>query len=312
MSFSSETKLEITQRRLSKPCCVLATAYGAACFAKYFDERGIVVQTELEPAALFLQRTFQRCGVQGSIVCKERPSGFLYEFSVKDACEVEKLHRLFGTTGRETSLQIDPALLKCTQCVAAYVAAAFLCSGTITDPEKEYNLEILTTRHNLSKDLEALLAEHEFVPHRTCRKGVYVVYVKASGHIEDLLTFMGATNASMKIMDQKVYRSMRNQVNRLTNCETANMQKRIDSNAAAQKAIRYLDEQGALETLSAPLRQAAEMRQRMPEASLAELAAACDPPVSKSGLSHRFKKLVDLAAELQARCEAKDEKTTHE
>ena len=306
MSFSSDTKHEISQRRLAKPCCVLAAVYGSACFAKYFDERGVVVQTEQETVAQFLLRAYRRCGVQGDIVCKERPSGLLYEFSVKDPCEVKKLHTLLGTTGRETAMQIDPALLKCSQCVAAYIGTAFLCSGTMTDPEKEYNLEFLTTRHNLSKDFEALLAEHEFVPHRTCRKGIYVVYVKASGNIEDLLTFMGATAASMKLMDQKAYRSMRNRVNRLNNCETANMQKQIDSNAAAQKAIRYLEEVGALETLSAPLRQAAEIRKQMPEASLSELAEACDPPVSKSGLSHRLKKLVTLAATLKARTDEKD------
>ena len=309
MSFSGDTKIEITQRRLSKPCCVLAAAYGAACFAKYFDERGIVVQTEQESVAQFLLRVYQRCGVQGTVISKERPSGILYEFSVKDPCEVQKLHALFGTTGKETNLQINPSLLRCSHCVSSYIAAAFLCGGTLTDPEKEYNLEFLTSRYNLSRDFEALLAEHEFVPHRTRRKGVYVIYVKASSNIEDLLTFIGATNASMKVMDQKVYRSMRNQVNRLNNCETANMQKRIDSNAAAQKAIRYLEEQGVLETLSAPLRQAAEIRKQMPEASLSELSAACNPPVSKSGLSHRLKKLVDLATQLYTRNQKKDETT---
>ncbi len=306
MSFSSDTKTEITHRRLPKTCCARAAAYGAACFAKYFDAHGIVVQTELEPAAAYLHRLFQQCGVMGTVIQKVRPSGVLYEFSVKEPCEVEKLHGVFGTTGRETSLQIDPVLLQCPKCVAAFIAAAFLCGGTITDPEKEYNLEFLTPRHNLSKDFEALLAEHEFAPHRIQRKGSYVIYVKASSHIEDLLTFMGATNASMKIMDQKVYRSMRNQVNRLNNCETANMQKRIDSNAAAQRAIRYLEEQNALDTLSQPLRQAAEMRRKMPEASLSELAAAFDPPLSKSGLSHRLKKLVELAENLRIRNEKKE------
>lgn len=301
MSFSSDTKVEITQRRPARECCLRAAAYGAACFAKYFDARGIVIQTELEAVAQYLHRIFQRCGVQGLITPRERPNGVLYEFSVKEGAAVKKLHQLFGTTGRETSLQIDPGLLSCPQCVAAFTAAAFLCGGTITDPQKEYNLEFLTARYNLAKDFEALLAEHEFSPHRTRRKGINVIYIKSSGHIEDLLTFMGAPNASMKVMDQKAYRSMRNQCNRLNNCETANMQKQIDSKTAAKRAILYLKEQQVLETLSEPLQQAAEMRCRMPEASLSELAAAFDPPLSKSGLSHRLRKLEEIAADLHAR-----------
>lgn len=301
MSFSSDTKAEIAQRRLTKPCCVRAAAYGIACFGKYFDARGVVLQTELEDVAQYARRMFHRCGVEGTITEKLRPSGMLYEFAVKDPQQVAALHALLGTTGREINLQIDPQLLQCPSCVSAFIGAAFLCGGTMTDPQKEYNLEFLSPRLNLARDFEALLAEHEFAPHRTRRKSVNVVYVKASGHIEDLLTFMGAPGAAMKIMDQKAYNSMRNQCNRLNNCETANMQKRIDANAATLKAIRYLERQRALDTLSEPLRQAAEMRRRMPEASLSELAAAFDPPLSKSGLSHRLKKLETLAAGLQQR-----------
>lgn len=312
MSFSSDTKNEIAQRRLNRPCCVKAAVYGISCFSKYFDARGVVLQTELEDVAQYARRMFHRCGIEGTITKKLRPSGMLYEFAVKEEGQVAKLHELLGTTGHEINLQIDPGLLQCPCCVSAYIGAAFLCSGTMTDPQKEYNMEFLSPRRNLSKDFEALLAEHEFVPHRTQRKSVNVVYVKASGHIEDLLTFIGAPGAAMKIMDQKVYNSMRNQCNRLNNCETANMQKRIDANAAALKAIRYLEQQNALDALNEPLRQAAEMRRRMPDASLSELAAASDPPLSKSGLSHRLKKLEALAADLQQRNAEKDRVANHE
>ena len=301
LSFSSETKIEIAQRRFGKECCLRAAAYGVACFARYFDSRGIVVQTELEEVAAYARRIFKVCGVLGTIVEKPRPNGIMYEFAVKDECEVEKLHMLFGTTGREVNLQIDPQLLKCSSCVSAFVGSAFLCSGTIADPHKGYSFEILSPRLNLSKDLEALLAEHEFAPSRTRRKGVYVVYVKASGHVEDLLTFIGAFTSSMKVMDEKAVRAVRNQLNRLTNCETNNMKKRIDTNMAYIKAIRYLEQQDALEALSEPLRQAARLRCEYPDASLAELAEKFDPPIRKPGLAHRLKKLETIAADLQKR-----------
>ena len=192
MSFASRAREEIAQRSLQKDCCVRAAAYGFACFAKYFDARGLVLQTEQPHTAQAAQQLFARCGVQGEILEKQRPSGILYEFNIRRPEQVQRMHELFGTTGSETSLQIDPAMIRCQTCVSAYIGAAFLCGGTVTDPQKEYNLEFLTSRTNLARDFEALLAEHEFAPHRTRRNGVNLIYVKTSASVERLLRFIGA------------------------------------------------------------------------------------------------------------------------
>ena len=166
MSFASQAREEIAQRslQLQKDCCVRAAAYGIACFAKYFDARGLVLQTEQELTARVAEQLFARCGVQGTVLEKPRPSGVVYEFGIRESEQVRRMHELFGTTGSETSLQIDPGLIRCQTCVSAYISTAFLCGGTVTDPQKEYNLEFLTGRTNLAKDFEALLAEHEFAP----------------------------------------------------------------------------------------------------------------------------------------------------
>ena len=171
-SFASRARNEIAQRSLQKDCCVRAAAYGIACFAKYFDAQGLVLQTEQHGTVLTAQELFARCGIQGEILEKKRPSGILYEFNIRAPEQAARMHELFGTTGSETSLQIDPHLIRCQTCVSAYIGAAFLCSGTVIDPQKEYNLEFLTSRTNLARDFEALLAEHEFAPHRTRRNGV--------------------------------------------------------------------------------------------------------------------------------------------
>ena len=308
MSFSSQAKQEITQKKLQKPCCARAACYGMACFAKYYDARGIVIQTEMESVAGYAHKMFQRCGVEGTTVEKERQSGTLYEFAVKDPQQVENLHALLGFSDG-VSLQIDPALLSGLHCVSAFVAAAFLCGGTATDPQKEYSLEFLTNRTGLAKDFEALLAEHEFSPHRTRRKGMNLVYVKASDHVEDLLTFMGATGASIQLMNEKALKSVRNQVNRRSNCETANIGKTAAAYGNALKAIRYLESVDALESLPAPLQEAARLRQKHPGMTLGALAAEFDPPISKSGLSHRIKKLESIAADLQKRREKAEQET---
>ena len=295
MSFASQAREEIARRSLQKDCCVRAAAYGIACFAKYFDASGLVLQTEQELTTQVASQLFARCGVQGDIIEKQRPSGVVYEFSIRAPEQVARMHELFGTTGTETSLQIDPRLIRCQTCVSAYIGAAFLCSGTVTDPQKEYNIEFLTSRTNLARDFEALLAEHEFAPHRTRRNGVNLVYVKSCDNVERILSFMGAAEASAQLSAQKAVKQMRNQINRHTNCDTANLGKTARANAQTLKAIRFLEEQGALETLPEALQQAAARRLEYPDLSLAALCGCFDPPMSKSGLSHRMKKLEALA-----------------
>ena len=298
MSFSQDVKNEILRRRVTKPCCNVAAAYAVACFGKYFDDRGVVLQTENEGVASFAQKVYRRCGVQGEVLRKERPAGPVFEFSVKQAEEVGKMLALFGHTGKETALRIRAEHFKCQKCSQAFIATAFLCCGTMTDPEKSYNLEFLSTRHALSQQLEAMLAEHDFHPHRALRKGANTVYVKAADHIEDLLTYMGAGGAAMRIMDQRLYNEMRNKTNRLSNCETANLGKSVQAAVQVQLAIDRLRDAGALAALPEPLRQTARLRMQYPDLPLAKLAQKLDPPVSKAGLSHRFKKIQEAARRL--------------
>ena len=260
MSFSQEVKNEILRRKISKPCCNMAAAYAVACFGKYFDDRGVVLQTENEGVAHFAQKLYRRCGVQGTVISKERPTGPVYEFSVKDPAEVARMLALFGHTGKEPTLRIRPENFRCQNCMQAFISTAFLCCGTMTDPEKSYNLEFLSTRHYLSQQLEAMLAEHDFHPHRALRKGANTIYIKAADHIEDLLTFMGAGGAAMRIMDQRVYNEMRNKTNRLSNCETANLGKSVQAAVQVQLAIEKLQAAGAMNTLPEALRQFSNYR----------------------------------------------------
>lgn len=301
MSFAQDVKIEVTQKKTSRPCCALAAAYGVACFARYFDARGVVLHTELLCVAQHAKRVFALCDITGEIVEKKRASGFVYEFKVAEPQQVELMLQKFRITPEQVTLRINPALLQCPQCVNAFVSAAFLVCGTMTDPSKEYNLEFLSSRHNLAQDLEGLLAQYEFRPHRTMRKGVNVVYIKASGSVEDLLTFMGASNASMEMMNRKAYKQLRNKTNRLNNCETANMDKIAVATVQTARAVQFLKEQDAYDVLPDALKQAAQLRLDWPELSLAQLVEKSDQPISKSGLSHRLKKLERLVEEMQKR-----------
>lgn len=305
MSFASEARGEIAARLPDTETGLRAACYGLACFAKHFDARGLVIQTEQAETAGYARQCFARCGVQGGVLQKDHTSGTVYEFKIEETAEVAQMHALFGTTGREPSLQIDPELIRSRGSVSAYVGAAFLCCGTVTDPQKGYHLEFTTPRTNLARDFEALLAEHEFAPRRSRRKGVNVIYLKACANIQALLIFMGAEQAAGQMNSERAVKSVRNQVNRYTNCETANLGKTVRANASAIRALRYLQEQNALDTLPEPLRQTAVKRLEYPELSLAALCETMEPRPSKSGLAHRLKRLEALSADLRTRKEGR-------
>lgn len=300
VSFSQDVKKEILAHELDGDCCA-AAAYGFACFAKHFDAHGAAFYTEQSAVARYAKRAFARAGVIGKIRSKNGGENGGYEFSVRDPEEIRRMLALFGHTGDEPGLRLNDKNLATERCVSAFTAAAFLCSGTMTNPQREYNLEFLSSRYHLILDFEALLKGHGFTPRHIRRKGANVLYFKASEQIEDMLTFMGASGAALEIMNLKVYKDFRNRANRVTNCETANIDKTVSASGQALAAIAYLQKQGAFETLPEPLRQAAALRQAYPDLSLKELAERFDPPLSKSGLSHRMKKLEQTAQALRER-----------
>lgn len=300
MSFSQNVKKEILAHEPDGDCCA-AAAYGFACFGKVFGAQGSVFYTEQPAVARYAQNVFARAGVIGRIQPKGGAESGAWEFSVQQPEEVRRMLALFGHTGDEPNLRINDRNLSSERCVSAFAAAAFLCSGTVTNPQREYNLEFISPRYYLIHDLEALLMGRGFAPKYIRRKGLNVLYFKASEQIEDMLTFMGASGAALEIMNLKVYRDLRNKANRITNCETANIDKTVSASGQTLAAIRCLKQHGAFETLPLQLREAAQLRETYPDLSLKELAQRAHPPISKSGLSHRMKKLEQAAQQLRER-----------
>ena len=149
-----------------------------------------------------------------------------------------------------------------------------------------------------SREVAALLTEMGFLPHSVRRGGSSVIYFKQSEHIEDLLTTIGAPAAAMDIMTAKVDKEIRNGANRAMNCDMANVNKTIDAALEQKNAIQRLQENGRLERLPEKLRQTALLRLQYPEMSLSQLAEKCDPPVTKSCMNHRMRKLLEEAKKL--------------
>ena len=305
MSFAADCKQELCMIENKRACCLKAECYGLLLFSKCFSARES--QMVCENAAV-ARRVAEAAAVSAGVYAEvrsqlRRKNIGAYAITIPGEAARIQMIRSFGHDENDVNLHIHEKNLQKDCCISAFLRGVFLICGTVTDPQKEYNLEFLTARTNLARDFEALLAEHEFAPHRTRRNGVNLVYVKNSANLERLLRFMGAAGAAEEIHAQKAFKQVRNQTNRQTNCDTANLGKTARANAQTLRAIRYLQENDALETLPEVLQQAAAVRLQYPDLSLTALCGCFDPAVSKSGLSHRMKKLEALADALRQRME---------
>ncbi|MFP5527320.1 DNA-binding protein WhiA [Peptococcus simiae] len=182
----------------------------------------------------------------------------------------------------------------------AYIRGIFLGSGSLTDPQRSYHLEIVTQSEEYAEQITDLVAGYGIDFRMSYRKENCVLYLKESEQISDFLALIGAHEAVMDLENVRVAKGVRNRVNRLVNCETANMNKAIDAALRQVEMIEYIQAQGAFDKLPRALQQVAKLRLLAPEASLKELGEMCDPPIGKSGINHRMRRLEQFAEKLKA------------
>ena len=206
---------------------------------------------------------------------------------------LESLGLMHGDTLNVTG---DGALLHRRCCRTAYLRGAFLGGGSVNKPEASYHLELVTGSYQLAELLLSLLKKLDLPAGITDRKNDYIVYLKESDAIVDFLAMLEADRAAEALESARNLKDIRNQVNRLVNCETANLQKTVDAAGRQIADIRHLSAAGQLQKLPAQLQAAAEARISHPDASLSELAELLG--IGKSGMNHRLRKLSNLAAEL--------------
>ena len=195
-------------------------------------------------------------------------------------------------------MRINRANLECESCAATYLRGLFLSCGVVTDPSSDYHLEFSVPYYNLSRDLTVLLAECCLRAELARRGGCHIVYFKESEQIEDFLTLIGAPVSSMRLMEVKVMKTVRNHVNRTTNCETANLNKTVSAAASQVQDIRLIQQTVGLSYLEPELRELAELRLQNEEMSLRELAATLSHPISRSGVNHRLRRILEFAEKL--------------
>ena len=297
-SFAGKVKNELCRVPVQRLCCARAEADGVLLYGNTFSPTEVRLITESADFAARLPRLFQRAfGLKFDRLPEEERGKLI--FGITDRSKLDRIINQLGYDPRQNLvLHVNFGLLEDECCRTAFLRGAFLAGGSVTDPEKRYHLELDTGHAQASREVAALLTEMGFLPHSVRRGGSSVIYFKQSEHIEDLLTTIGAPAAAMDIMTAKVDKEIRNGANRAMNCDMANVNKTIDAALEQKNAIQRLQENGRLERLPEKLRQTALLRLQYPEMSLSQLAEKCDPPVTKSCMNHRMRKLLEEAKKL--------------
>lgn len=304
MSFSQDVKKELSKNESASYAQNFAECYGMMLFSRPFTSKEIKLKTEsihvAERYITLSNQLFSPVIEKQSTLKASRECINLHTVSLILPDECERVYSAFGHIDSAATLRVNRANIEDERCLSAFLRGAFMACGSVNDPQKNYHLEFCAAYKNLCTDLCLLLCEIEecnLTPKTILRGGSYVVYLKDSEQITDLLTYMGASSCAMDIMNAKAYKQMRNIANRRTNSELANINKTALAAAKQLTAIDKLEATVGLSNLPTQLYEIAVLRRDNPELSLRDLGLLLDPPISRSGVNHRLMKLMEMADE---------------
>lgn len=308
MSFSSEVKEELAGQISGSRHCQLAELAAIICFLGKVepDEKvglRLGLQTENEAVIrkcfTLLEKTFN-INIDVSGILLDEGKGHTYITLVKGKAEIDKILqavKMNDENGVRDAVQngINPLVMKSACCKRAFLRGAFLCIGSMSDPEKSYHLEFVCTHEESAKQLRQLIQGFDVEAKIVNRKKYYVVYLKEGAGIVDLLNVMEAHVALMNFENYRIVKEVRNSINRKVNCETANITKTVNASSKQIEDILLIRDHYGFQNLPDNLREAAEIRLEYPDATLKELGQNLNPPVGKSGMNHRLRKLSEIA-----------------
>lgn len=293
MSFSADVKQELCRAPMSRKCCAQAEAYGILLYCNTFSSGEIRIITESDALAQRLPALFKKAF---QVTFDRLPDGEgKHIFLMNDPEKLAAVQQVFGNDQRALALHINFGVLEDTCCRISFLRGAFLSGGSVTDPQKGYHLELSTSHQSVSREMVALMRDLDLEPKDAPRKGNAVIYFKQSDRIEDFLTSIGAPISAMEVMNAKLEKDLRGSVNRRVNCDAANLDKAVEAAQGQIEAIRILEENGTLANLPEKLQEVARLRKEHPADTLIQLAGRCDPPITKSALNHRLRKLIEMS-----------------
>jgi len=292
MFFSSDVKAELCRSRTGKKCCQLAECYGILLYSNTFTANEIRIITGSPDFAAHLPKLFKKTFGFGFDVSAEPSPGGKSSFRISDR---EKLRKIFAAFGVDLAdalcAHVNYSILEEDCCRRAFITGAFLAGGTVSDPEKQFHFELSTCHASVAGETVPLLRELGFTPKQSKRKNSSLLYFKQSDTISDLLAMLGADITAMTIISAKIERGMRNKITSAINCDSANADKVVSAAQEQIDAIHAYAREYGLDTLPEVLHDAAILRITNPALSLSDLAKLSFPPVSKSCLAYRLRRI---------------------
>lgn len=313
MSFSSQVKEELSRQMSSARHCQIAeiAAILSLCGRIHIDENenySIRIHTENVAVArkyfTLLKKAFNirtDISIRRNAFLKKNRTYSVMIRNHEDAVRVLKAAKLVdehGEIGENLSV-VRNLVIQNPCCRRAFIRGAFLAAGSISDPEKFYHFEIACTSMEKAKQLQEVISTFSIDAKIVVRKKYYVVYIKEGSQIVDLLGLMEAHVALMELENIRILKEMRNSVNRQVNCETANINKTVSAAVKQLGDITYIRDTVGLDYLPEALAEIARIRLEMPDATLKELGESLNPPVGKSGVNHRLRKISTIAETLR-------------
>ncbi len=304
MSFSGEVKEELSAVISTSRHCQIAELAAMVCYGGRLEsgerQRSLTVQTENEKVIrkgfTLLQKSFNICtGITGkgpySLKIREEASltRLLQTLKMSDCCTEADGH--IDT--------VNPLLIKNACCRRAFLRGAFLVSGSMSDPEKSYHLEFVCLTQGQALQLQEMIRDFGMEARIVIRKNHFIVYMKEGAGIVDLLNVTGAHISLMHLENLRIVKEMRNSINRRVNCETANITKTVNASSKQIEDIMLIQDTQGLKGLPDVLRKTALIRLEYPDATLKELGQYLNPPVGKSGVNHRLRKLSEIAESIR-------------
>ena len=291
MSFSGTVKEELAEYISPARHCQLAELAALFHFGGRLTEDGCHIKFDVENEAIarkcftLLKKTFNINNVMRE----------------EDEEKVFQALHLYDEERRiiPPDTPVNALLIKNNCCVRAYLRGAFLCAGSMSDPEKSYHLEFVCTRPEQAGQLKRIIQEFQIEAKTIKRKKYYVVYLKEGSGIVDLLNVIGAHVSLMNLENLRIVKEMRNSINRRVNCEAANITKTVTAASRQIEDILLIKKRCGFENQPDNLRQMAEIRLEYPEAPLKELGEYLEPAVGKSGVNHRLRKLSEIAEHMR-------------
>jgi DNA-binding protein WhiA len=312
MSFSSDVKDELSRQISPGRHCQIAeiSAIISLCgkvIISTEDKYSIKIHTENVAVArkyfTLIKKTFNintEISIRRNVYLKKSRTYSILIKNDEDSKRVLHACKLIDSSEiRENLSIVSNLVIQNSCCKRAFIRGAFLAAGSISDPEKFYHLEIVCTSMEKAVQLQEIINTFDIEAKIILRKKYYVVYIKEGSQIVEILNVMEAHVSLMNLENVRILKEMRNSVNRQVNCETANINKTVSAAVKQIEDIRYIKEHIGFESLSEGLEGVARTRLEYPEATLKELGALLNPPLGKSGVNHRLRKLSNLAQELR-------------